>query len=301
MAIKRIGYKATKNVMTDALVDSLTSSQYGNLLKQGLVESVSVVPSGAADSLPEDPKDLRAGEEGRFEIYLPAYFFRIGWSDKFDKQRNHEYEYIPPTPQEVEGWLNENLEGVRVTVDRLNREDKVLVYADDIDDYLEMLGDSAEADIDELEDTEELPPLEMYDYTVEGNVVVAKSLLKGALRRYKAYQSGYKAATNNNASGINPYRRTSRSVKQREFENVYEALQELQVQAGNANLSGPVSILIADMAADGISRSDLAVALGVFTADLERIVEQRKIDPYMFAAEIAEVLADYSSELREIP
>lgn len=283
--IKRLSLKATKNVMTDAMVDALQDSAYGDMIARNWVEYVSVQPEKPIESLPAEVEDLQRGEEGEFEIYLPANFFSLAFSDKMEKQRGHTYTMVDINASAIEDWLNENLEGVDIRVDRVNREgNERLFYPPDA-----------------LDDPEAEPSI-FEDVTVVGTVNVTKTALRRALRRYKAYLAGNLAGKTNLYAGINPYKRSRRTVKRREFENLYEALQELQVQAGNANLNNATSVMIAEMVADGLITSEYATELGVFIADLEAVASgDVEVNPYQFAAEIAEVLLDYEDVLYDIP
>lgn len=285
--IKRLSVRATKNVMTDAMVDALQDSAYGDMIARNWVEFVSVQPEKPTETLPADVEELQRGEEGEFEIYVPSHFFAMAFSDKMEDQRNHTFTPVDADADSIEEFLNSVLEGVRVQVDRVILEgNEKLFYPP---------GD---------ENNPEAEPSIFEDATVTGTISVTKSALRRALRRYKAYTAGNQAGQKNIQAGINPYKRSRKSVKQREFENLYEALQELQVQAGNANLSSPISKTVASMVADGLISSGVSLEreLGEFVANLESIASGGvSIDPYQFAADIAQVLLDYENVLRDIP
>lgn len=167
---KYLGYKATKNVMTDALVDAMQNSAYGDFTKW--VEYVSVAPETDIDMLPQEPEDLEKGTRGEIEIYIPARFFVVEWKEK---QRRDPGTSVEWDEKAIENWLNRNLPGITIHVEKLLDEGKT---------QFEVL-DSGEVEEPIIED--------FRDALVQGTVVIGKSLLSRALRRYKAYARGYKS------------------------------------------------------------------------------------------------------------
>lgn len=170
---KHLTRSAAKNVMTDAMVDAFQDSGYGDLIAKDWIEYVSVSPEKPEDSLPAEPEDLVVGESGEFEVYIPARFFATAFSDKRAGQHNPVYSNVDIDERAIEDWLNSNLEGVLVKVDRVVDEGSNNVYYPP--------GSNP--------DDPDVEPMVLNDVTVYGTVHISAKSLRLSLKRYKAYKT----------------------------------------------------------------------------------------------------------------